>query len=223
MKKTKMYSNDTRIKGTLKEYKKKEKLYERINNALNILGDFSKSIEVNLYREINTDEKQQIKLWCGDDENRIFIFCPSSTDKNDTTIIECYDKNSNCTYNIALLKKHEITSDNIGLARFDKQYNFRHGRLITDEKTYYSVFISNDVAYQIQFANKDIVVPADMVLNQLNNSNSISFTAFKRVFDQFLQEDCPIEAKALTAYKDFEIIGHISFETHNGIKRIKKC
>ena len=50
MKKTKMYSNDTRIKGTLKEYKKKEKLYERINNALNILGDFSKSIEVYLYK-----------------------------------------------------------------------------------------------------------------------------------------------------------------------------
>lgn len=223
MKKTKMYSNDTRIKGALKEYKKKEKLYERINNTLNILGDFSRSIEVYLYKEIKNDEKQQIKLWCGDDKNRIFIFCPASTDKNDTTIIECYDNNSNYKYNIALLKKHEITNDNIGLARFDKQYNFRHGRLITDEKTYYSVFTSNDVAYQIQFANQSSTVQADKVLRELNNSDTISFTVFKGVFEQlFLQENCLMAVKTISAYKDFEMIGHINLENHNEIKKNKK-
>lgn len=224
MKKTKMYSNDIRVKNVLKEYKKKGKSYDRINSALSILGDFPKSIEVYLYKEMNNEEKQQIKLWCGDDENRIFIFCPLSTNKNDTTIIECYDNNSNYTYNIALLKKHEITNDNIELARFDKQYNFRHGRLITDEKTYYSVFISNDIAYQIQLDNQNIAVPTDKVLKKLNKSDTMSFTVFNEIFEQlFLQESCSVAVKAIAAYKDFEMIGHINLEKHNEVKKQKRC
>ena len=109
------------------------------------------------------------------------------------------------------------------MARFDKQYNFRHGRLIIDEKTYYSVFTSNDVVYQIQFANQDITFPTDRILSELNNSDTISFTVFKGIFEQlFSQENCLMAIKTISAYKDFEMIGNINFKNNNAIKKIKK-
>lgn len=201
------YSNDIEISSLLKN---EEKLYKRIINTLNILGSFNSKIEVNVY-ELKDD---CLKVWCTDLEDNIFIFNLKAKDKNELYMITHITNNFEKTYDISLAKKFELNKDNVNYIRSAKTYNCKFGRLITDEKTFYSVYLGNNIGFQlcINYSPKRFI--AEDILSYLNSmDNKPSFLEFIKMFEELIEiNDIKFEYIEVSAYKDFKRIGHLKTE-----------
>ena len=164
-----LYSDDERINSLLLNLKSKPKIYSRIITSLSLLGKFSKKTDVELFDIISDDENEKILLCCTDEENNMFLFYADSTDRKDWLKITKISNDDEKTYDISLAKKFLLTSENIGYTRTSQEYGFKFGRLITDDYSFYSLFLRDDVGYQIEGNfNENLSEELLSVLNKFN-------------------------------------------------------
>lgn len=78
-----LYSNDINVVSLLKQMKLQSKLYKRINDSLQILGNFGTRIEMNIYEVAEKENGSIVTLWCMDLDDNLFVICPFSTNKKD--------------------------------------------------------------------------------------------------------------------------------------------
>lgn len=97
-----------------------QKLYQRILEALQLLGNFPIKIEAELYESKDTEEEKYSRLWCSDLDGNILIFYLESMFKKDKTIIEKLTNESHRIYDLSLAKKFKLTSENIDLIQTSK-------------------------------------------------------------------------------------------------------
>lgn len=214
--KNEFISNDIEINNILNNYKTNEKIYKKVFNTLNILGTFENNIEVNIY-DIKKDEKEEyIKLWCNDINDNIFIFYVTSNNKNDLNKIYKLNNKEEIIYDLTLSKKFELSKENIDFIRTGSIYNFKFGRLITDEKTFYSIFLGNNIGYQIiiDYDNDNATLSED-IINCLNKFDKIpSLLDFTKIFEKLINNNnIKLNNINLSVYKEFKRIG--SLESKN--------
>lgn len=206
-----LYSNDDMISQILEKFKNEDsKIYLKLLDILQLLGNFSTKAEVELYETKESEEKQYTKLWCSDLDGNILIFCPISTLKSDKSIIEKLTNERHQMYDLSLLKKFNLTSDNVELTQTAKVSNFKFGRLITDNKSFYNLFLSDNVCYQIQInsSSNDGNIDSKELLIELNKLENIpKFMKYIEIFDSLLQKsNINYSLINLRAYKNFEKI-----------------
>lgn len=178
------------------------------------MGNFSKKVEIDIYAKESSEEKEYIKIYCYDLEGNIFILCPLSTNKQDTTKIEKITNDSTCTYDLMLLKNFPLTKDNIEYSKTAKIYDFKFGRLITDEKRFYSLFMRDNLGYQIEIKFENKTISAKEIINVLNKLDKIpNIMEFAELFYQLILERKILFYDInLLMFKDFERIKHIKID-----------
>lgn len=203
------------------------KIYLKLQQALKLLGNFNKRINVDIYEINDNPDKCYIKLWCEDLDGNIFIFCSKSNTKKDINILNKIS-NDNCElYDLALTKKFEITNSNIDLIQTKHTFNFKFGRLITDNINFYNLFLSNNVCYQIKLNNNNKIINIKNLLNKLNNLEDIpNLKTYLDIFDYILQEEnIQYDKIIITAYKDFKKVESLTifnkFEKKNTLNKKK--
>lgn len=124
-------------------------------------------------------------------------------------------------YDLFLCKKYVLTNDNIDLIKTNKIYNFKFGRLITDEKSFYNIFLGNDICYQIEIDFKEKkIISAQNLLDYLNKLESVpTFKEYVEMFESLLSVD-DFQMATLSAYKNFIRNGSIKID--NNIEFQKK-
>lgn len=88
-------------------------MFLKLLDILQTLGIFSTKSEVELYETKESEEKQYTKLWCLYLDGNILIFCAISILKSDKSIIEKLNNERHQMYDLSLLKKFNLTSDNV--------------------------------------------------------------------------------------------------------------
>lgn len=123
-----IFSNDKLLLQRIEKFKNEnQKLYQRILEVLQLLGNFPIMIEVELYDSKDTEVEKYSKLWCSDLDGNILIFYLESMFKKDKTIIEKLTNESYRIYDLSLAKKFKLTSENIDLIQTSKVFNFKFG------------------------------------------------------------------------------------------------
>lgn len=88
-------------------------------------------------------------------------------------------------YDLTLAKKFTLNSNNINFTRSNQIYGFKFGRLITDSNNFYSLFLRDDIGYQIQGnLNTNIVKELLSELNKLENLPKL--TDYINIFERIL-------------------------------------
>lgn len=209
-----IYSNNEEIKKILERFKTEEKkLYYKIINTIELIGNFPIRNIIEIYETKDTKKEQYIKLYCTDLKDNIFIFCPISISKTDKTKIEKITDTDTITYDVSLSKKFEVTKENIDLLKANKIFNFKFGRLATDEKTYYNIFLGDNVCYKIQIDTTE-TINANEVLSELNKlEKAPSLKEYTDIFSKIIFEKNIEYIKIeLGAYKNFESAGTFTIE-----------
>ena len=142
----KFYTQDKYLKEYLINYENKyKKTEDKIIEFMNITGIFPVLVELNLYDvKKKNDNITDVIVYCTDFYHNIFTFSLYSDERNNLNIIQKSTNEGDVKYDVSLSKKYELTKDNVDLIKTDKQYNFKYGRLVTDEKSFYSIFLGND-------------------------------------------------------------------------------
>lgn len=203
------------------------KIYLKLISALQHLGHFDEEKnEVEIYDSVETEENKKIRLWCSDFDDNLFIFYAKSNDKKDIFKIAKETNEKTIEYDLSLAKKYDITSDNIELTRTGKILNFKFGRLITDDKSFYSLFMSGDLVFQVS-GDFDKELTNDIIV-KLNNFLVIpTLSEFIRFFEIVLSEnDCSFSELNVLAFKEGIKVGNIVVgeqrkDKANLLKRIK--
>lgn len=215
----KLYSKDEQIKLLLEKMKENKKIYFKVLTALQILGDFENKVEINSYDIIKHDKCYIFNLWLFDKQDNLFAIYPVSNDKRDLLKITKEDNNGpTMQYDLSLLKNNEPTYENIGITKSQKTYNTKFGRLITDNSTFFSLFLGNNNAYQIEinYLENNYKLLTTDVIDLINKLEAVpSFMDFKLVFEKILSNDKNIRSISLKAFNDFELIGSVSIECTN--------
>lgn len=203
-------SNDELLLQRIEKFKtKNQKLYQRILEALQLLGNFPPKIEVELYDSKDTDEEKYSRVWCSDLDGNILIFYLESSIKKSETIIEKLTNECHRIYDLSLAKKFKLRSENIDLIQTSKVLSFKFGRLITDEKCFYNLFLGNNVCYQIKIGGNQEFLEAEELLPLLNKLETTP--TFKNYIDIFEKVICDksidYNTMFLGAYKNFESMG----------------
>lgn len=208
-----LYTKNETIVNVLEEFKNNQKSYLRMLGFLQLLGNFDGKTEVDFYEENNKDDKKNIKIWLSDLEGNIFILTPYSTSRAELTIVEKLTNDNHFKYDLALAKKFNLTSDNVELTQTEFVSNFKFGRLITDNKSFYNLFLSDNVCYQIQInsSSNDDNIDSKELLIELNKLENIpKFMGYIEIFDSLLQKsNINYSLISLRAYKNFEKIGSL--------------
>lgn len=165
----KFISKEDSINNLIIELENDKKRYLRINEFLNTIGNFTEEVELELYEAIDRRNLQEIRLCFSDKDDNIYIICPISSKKENKYLIEVMDDFGERKYNILLLKKEPITKENIELARTKEEYNFNFGRLITDNKNFFNLFLGNNICYQLKTNSKEEQMLHPGVLVDLNS------------------------------------------------------
>lgn len=136
------------------------KVYNKMVAALNILGNFNGKASAEIFNYERRLDKTDIAIT--DCDGNIFIVTSRSFNKNDTNLI----KTENHTYDLSLTKKENVTAENIDMCKTGLVFNHRHGRFITDTKTFFSLFLG-DTCYQI-IASLDKSINVKPLVEDLN-------------------------------------------------------
>ena len=214
-----LISNNYKIDILIDELKQKPSLYNKLVNSLLFLGDFNKDIVCNLYKEVDNKYESFTKLWCEDNNGNVFVFYITSKQRTDLNIItKLAEEETN--YDISLIKKAKLNEDNVDLIKFDQVCNFKFGRLITDNKTYFNIFLKDNICYRVSLIGNEDVIHTNIIIDKLNNLKDVpSFktatTIFALVFDY-----CNIEYEEaiLKYYKEYECKLTINLEGTKGKK-----
>ena len=134
-------SNDEKIQEILFNMKQNLKLYSKLITALQLLGTFDGKTEVELYDMVDNENESSIRLWCSDNLGNLFIFYGMSTNRNNLLKIVKETNEQEYEYDISLSKKFPLNEDNIDFTRYGNINDVKFGRLITNGKDFYSIFI----------------------------------------------------------------------------------
>ena len=213
-KKFDLTSLDERVQLMLKELKEDTKTYQRLLEALNVLGDFKdREYLAEIYDVKVMDKNHKVRLCFTDETGNIFIIYGKTNDKKDNLIINKSSNDKDCMYDISLAKKSDISKDNIELTRAGKTYGLKFGRLITDDKTIYSLFLGNEVVFQIEgdFSQgmKDEIISK---LNKLENYPQL--VDFIKVVESVTQENgVSFKEAIIRTFKSFYKIGEFKIDS----------
>lgn len=134
------------------------------------------------------EDNVEIKLWTEDINGDIFIICPVSPEKNLNYIVEKMCGNFMYKYNLALMKKYDFSSECEQLMFCDNIKDFKFGRLITDNRTYFNIFLSNDIIYSIRIFDLKNNLNSEEVLNELNlMMENISIVDYVNIINKLLE------------------------------------
>ena len=183
------------------------KTYSRLLDGLEVLGNFSGKIEVDFYDRINHEKEQKIRLWCTDADDNLFIFYGFSSNRKDGLRITKETNDGTFEYDLSLAKKFKLNTDNVNFTKTGQSYDFKFGRLITDRNNFYSLFLGDDIGYQIQGdLNADIV---NELLSELNKlSSTPKLTDYLNIFKDILAtKSIHFSTLSISAFKSFENVG----------------
>ena len=110
------------------------------------------------------------------------------------------------------------------LIKTDKQYNFKYGRLVTDEKSFYSIFLGNDKSYQLTINFKNDSLTKDDLLKKLNSLDSEpNFMTIVRIFESILMSNnLEYYSLKIDYYEDFEKKESIQLDNNLNYKDDRK-
>lgn len=207
-KKFDLSSFDEKVQLMLRELKEDSKTYERLLEGLQVLGNFkNEEYLVEIYDVRVVDKNNKVRLCFTDETGNIFIIYGKSNDKKDNLLINKSSNEKDCMYDISLAKKAEINKDNIELTRTDKTYGLKFGRLITDDKTFYSLFLGNEVVYQIEGDfDKGMKEALISKLNKVENNPQL--VDFIKIVETITQENgISFNEATIRTFKSFYKIG----------------
>lgn len=200
-----LYSNDFQTNEILSNLKLQNKVYFRLISALQILGNFDQNVNVEIFEVIQDEENKKIILSCFVKNDKLFLFHGISTDRKDLLLINEISNDYEKKYDIALAKKFELTPDNINLTLMDKEYDFKFGRLITDNINFYSLFLGNNISYQI-VGDFDKNISSHLI-SELNKLEDIpTLQKYISIFEKIiLDENMDFSNLKISAYKNFMV------------------
>lgn len=166
-KKLDFFSNDVKIQKVLESFNKNNRISSKILRLLSIIGEFDKKIEVFIYEIIDDDMEKTIKLFCTDNNDDIFIINGMTNNNSNIGLVEHIGNLEEESFNVVLSKKFEINEDNVCLLKTQKVFDFKYGRLITDNKSFYTIFIGDDICYQL--LTNELNISNELLLKELNN------------------------------------------------------
>ena len=116
-------------------------------------------------------------------------------------------------------KKFILDSDNINFTRTKQIYCFKFGRLITDSNNFYSLFLRDDIGYQIQGdLNANVVRELLSELNKLENLPKL--TDYLNIFERILTaKDIQFSILSISAFKDFKNLNSITISNEEVNKK----
>ena len=220
-------SNDEKIQEILFNMKQNLKLYSKLITALQLLGTFDGKTEVELYDMVDNENESSIRLWCSDNLGNLFIFYGMSTNRNNLLKIVKETNEQEYEYDISLSKKFPLNEDNIDFTRYGNINDVKFGRLITNGKDFYSIFIGNDLGYQIQ-GDFDVSLTPSLI-TRINKLQSIpTLFDYMQIFeDVLLENDCKFSKMQILAFKEFvrtcnlNVNNEVLKNNDNVLKKIK--
>lgn len=223
-----LYSNDFQTNEILSNLKLQNKVYFRLISALQVLGNFDQNVNVEIFDAIQDEEQKKIVLSCFDKNDKLFLFHGISSNKKDLLLITEITNDYEKKYDIALSKRFELTLDNINLILTDKEYDFKFGRLITDNINFYSLFLGNNISYQI-VGDFDKNISSHLI-SELNKLEDIpTLQKYVSIFEKIiLDENMDFSNLKISAYKDFMVNCLLEFgkpldsQKHQKILTLKK-
>lgn len=209
-----LYTNNETIINALNDFKNNQKIYLRILEFLQLVGNFEGKTEIELYEIHNTDDKKEIKIWLSDLDGNIFILTACATSKADISKIEKLTNDNHLIYDLSLAKKFKLTSDNVRLTQTGIKYDFKFGRLITDNKSFYNLFLGNNTCYQLSIEFVEQPISIEKILYKLNQlKKSPKFIDYTQIFDSLITEDkLKFTIINLSAFQNFEMIGNMTID-----------
>ena len=220
-------SNDEKIQERLFNLKQNLKLYSKLITALQLLGTFDGKTEVELYDMVDNENESSIRLWCSDNLGNLFIFYGMSTNRNNLLKIVKETNEQEYEYDISLSKKFPLNEDNIDFTRYGNINDVKFGRLITNEKDFYSLFMGNDLGYQIQ-GDFNVSLTSSLI-TRINKLPSIpTLPDYIKIFeDVLLENDCKFSKMQILAFKEFvrtcnlNVNNEVLKNNDNVLKKIK--
>lgn len=202
-----LVSSNEEVNSVLNNMKSNSKVYLKLITGLQLLGNFEGKTEIDFYDKIDEDKEKKIRLWSTDSDDNLFVFYGFSSDRKDLLKIIKETNEEALEYDLILAKKFNLNSNNINFTRFNRSYGFKFGRLITDSNNFYSLFLRDDIGYQIQGdLRADIVKELLSELNKLENLPKL--TDYLDIFERILTvKDIHFSTLSISAFKDFENVG----------------
>ena len=212
-------TNDNKYTNLVEKFCNNEKLSNRIYDFLKVKGNFGDQIVLDIYDIKEDDDKQYIKFSCVDLDDIIYIICPFTSEKNDVYVVQEITNESETIYNVLLLKKSIISSENIGLTKADNKYNFKFGRLFTDDKTYINLFLTDDICYEIKMDNNSNKLVHEQIINELNKLNNIPklIDCMKIIENLISKFNLEIDITSISSYKNYILINEMNFNKNHNI------
>ena len=215
------------IKQILSSMKSNSKAYSKLKTALELLGSFEDKVDVELYDMVDNENESSIRLWCSDNLGNLFIFYGMSTNRNNLLKIVKETNEQEYEYDISLSKKFPLNEDNIDFTRYGNINDVKFGRLITNGKDFYSIFIGNDLGYQIQ-GDFDVSLTPSLI-TRINKLQSIpTLFDYMQIFEEVLLENnCKFSKMQIFAFKEFvrtcnlNVNNEVLKNNDNVLKKIK--
>ena len=210
----KLYTDDNAISNELKQLKSSLKTYQRLLEGMLLLGNFTYSAKVEEYERTEKDQETKRKVFCTDLNGDLIMFYSSSIDKKDYLKISKVTYDGEKQYDLALAKKFELTPENIELTRTDKVNSFKYGRLITDNKTFYTLLLGNDIIYKIEIEKPNMGIAAQNILNMLNSLDSIpSLMDYVEILNRLINDNkLEYESIKTDMYQEFKKVCSYTIE-----------
>jgi hypothetical protein len=198
-----LVSSNEEVNSVLNNMKSNSKVYLKLITGLQLLGNFEGKTEIDFYDKIDDDKEKKIRLWCTDSEDNLFVFYGYSSDRTDLLKITKETNEETLEYDLTLAKKFTLNSNNINFTRSNQIYGFKFGRLITDSNNFYSLFLRDDIGYQIQGnLNTNIVKELLSELNKLENLPKL--TDYINIFERILSVKAQSGDKLAQFYVDYQ-------------------
>lgn len=215
------------IKQILSSMKSNSKAYSKLKTALELLGSFEDKVDVELYDVVENKNESSIRLWCSDNLGNLFIFYALSTNRNNLLKIIKETNEQEYEYDLSLSKKISLNEDNIDFTRYGNINDVKFGRLITNGKDFYSIFIGNDLGYQIQ-GDFDVSLTPSLI-TRINKLQSIpTLFDYMQIFEEVLLENnCKFSKMQIFAFKEFvrtcnlNVNNEVLKNNDNVLKKIK--
>lgn len=198
-----LYSNDEEIKEILSSMELNSKVYPKLITALQLLGTFDGKVDVELYDVVDNENESSIRLWCSDTLGNLFIFYAMSTNRGNLLKIVKETNEKEYEYDISLAKKFPLNEENIDFTRYGTITDVKFGRFITNEKDFYSIFMGNDLGYQIQ--GDFNVSLTTSIITRINKQPSIpTLSDYIKIFEEVLLENnCKFSKMQVFTFKEF--------------------
>lgn len=198
-----LYSNDEEIKEILSSMELNSKVYPKLITALQLLGTFDGKVDVELYDVVDNENESSIRLWCSDTLGNLFIFYAMSTNRGNLLKIVKETNEKEYEYDISLAKKFPLNEENIDFTRYGTITDVKFGRFITNEKDFYSIFMGNDLGYQIQ-GDFNVSLTTSIITRINKQPSTPTLSDYIKIFEEVLLENnCKFSKMQVFTFKEF--------------------